>query len=332
MAARTSLASPNGMQLRAPLNEFIITNRTPGKAEREATGNGSRERLFPPANPSCKDTASPHLSEQQKKLLAGFGVLSSGHLQRRLMSISLENARQDHLPARPVNKEVATSPFSPTFIQPQLALHSQNKEPIMTPFDPSKYGAPPKKQRVVDPGRNQTESVKPTESEVTVPGLASTSTPVPHQTPSSVAPSTVSEVSNHAVSFLTQATEISNPAKIAEVNALKPKSSNKLSIPGFDPSKYGMPSSRLHRSLAQDDPRVKTGTGASLTSFQNSHPAANIGATLLPQTQDAASIDSAPHLTQKSLKLTSKSTPLCIILRSVTLTWFKAASVFQQMR
>jgi L-amino acid N-acyltransferase YncA len=314
MAARTSLAPPNGMQLRAPWNEFIITNRTQGKAERKATGVGSRESIVPHANPSCKDTASSHLSERQKKLLAGFGVLSSGHLQRRLMSISLDNARQDHLPTHPVNKEVTTSPFSPTFIQPQPDIHSQNKESNMTPFDPSKYGAPAKKQRVAVPGRNQTGTVKLTESEVTVPGL--TSTPVPDQTPSSVAPSTVSEVSNHAMSSLTQATEISNTTKTVEVKALKPKSSNKLSIPGFDPSKYGMPSSRLNRSLAQDEQTLKTDTEASSTSFQTSPPAANIAATSLPQKQDSTSIDSAPHLTQKALEHTSKSTRLCIILRS----------------
>ena len=180
------------------------------------------------------------------------------------------------------------------------------------------------------PGRYQTGPVKPTESEVTVPGL--TSTPVPDQTPSSVAPSTVSEVSNHAVSFLTQATEISNTTKTVEVKALKPKSSNKLSIPGFDPSKYGMPSSRLNRSLAQDEARVKTDTEASPTSFQTSHPAANIADTSLPQKQDSASIDSALHPTQKSLEHASKSTSLCIILGQVKLTWFKAASVFQQTR
>jgi hypothetical protein len=279
----------------------------PGEGESKTTSLGATEGISPQISNLNEDTASSSLSEHQKRLLAGLGVLSSGQLQRRVMSVSLQ-LRQDILPARPVDKQLATSPslFSPTFIQPQPVIKSENKDLKMalSNFDPSKYGAPPKKQR----GRASHGYVKPLSSGVANPDLAPN--PVHDQHPSSVDPSTVSEVSNHAVSLLTHTTETSNATKPIESKILKSKSSNKLIIPGFDPSKYGMPTASSNRSIAQDDASVKADTEANTTNLHSSYPATSIAITSLSQRQNSTSIDSTAHCLRKPLEHAGKSVPI----------------------
>lgn len=187
-------------------------------------------------------------------------------------------------------------------------------------FDPSRYGAPPKRQRVAASGAVQHGLVKPLSSGVAETDL--TSTPGPDQPTSSVASSTVSDISNHAAGPLTHPTELYEATKTVESKVLKPKSGNKLLPPGFDPYKYGMPPARANRSLAQDEASVKADIGANGPNLQAAYPAASTATTSLKQRQGSAPIGSAPHLNPKSLEHTGQSSPHGSIVRSTFANFF----------
>jgi L-amino acid N-acyltransferase YncA len=197
------------------------------------------------------DTPSSPLSSHQKSLLAGFGVLAANTAQH-------QGECQDIPPASPepqIPKEVAPTPFRPTFNPPRSNIPFHPKQFIMAlgNFDPYKYGAPARKQKSIDEKTNaqpQAEVVK---------AASDDSRLVAHPMPESMTQSTPSESSNIAGSFQTQSSNVSTDARRTASKVLKPKSTNYISIPGFDPSKYGKPTFKTKRALASTEEEVNTG-------------------------------------------------------------------------
>lgn len=241
-----------------------------------------------------------------------------------------EVKRQD-APAGPdyqAHKEVATSPFLPTFMQPHQNIPSRSKELGMAAlgsFDPSRYGAPPKKQKSIStPSQHVPRKTAPSE----VASLETTVTPTRDQRSSSVTRSSVSETSYHAVSFQAQVKNTSHSVKNIETRVLAPKSTNRISIPGFDPSRYRKLSSspRIPQSLSQHEAQVNTGSEAGEITSRTVTPVVNLPPTSVPHEQGPASFIATSNTTKKSQEFVSKFTCLHNLATSklqVSLTVFK---------
>ena len=211
-------------------------------------------------------------------MLAGFGVKSlkesagrCATTQRRARS-SIGAGRPPesitcHLAADPEIerqdrpfKEVALAIFLPTFNIPSQNLPPSTKSSTMDlgGFDRSKYGAPPRKRKSVE------RQTKPQDAAVLVasheePEVIVSELP-PAQISAGVIPqSTRTETASVTGSSQTQPTEVSTTDQGIKAPALKPKSANKLLIPGFDASKYGKPSSRVTKDHVQDEVQVTIG-------------------------------------------------------------------------
>lgn len=252
-------------------------------------------------------TTSSSLSPRQKQLLASFGVVSSDQSQRPPEPHGHKVKCQD-IPAYLLDKTLATSPFSPTFIQPHQDAPTQNQElelNMYSTFDPSKYGAPPKKQRLASSSTQKTGLDKPGAPQVPVLDRAPAKVQV--QTSSSFTQSTISEVTDHTVGIHTSPTGLSDASKTINMQALQPKSPNKSSFPRFDPSKYGKPGPRKSLKVAQDEANVRAATEAGQQNLKTSDPAVTIRPTVLLQMQTLASVTPPPRSPQKSLEHPSKS-------------------------
>lgn len=252
-------------------------------------------------------TTSSSLSPRQKQLLASFGVVSSDQSQRPPEPHGHKVKCHD-IPAYLLDKTLATSPFSPTFIQPHQDAPTQNQElelNMYSTFDPSKYGAPPKKQRLASSSTQKTGLDKPGAPQVPVLDRAPAKVQV--QTSSSFTQSTISEVTDHTVGIHTSPTGLSDASKTINMQALQPKSPNKSSFPRFDPSKYGKPGPRKSLKVAQDEANVRAATEAGQQNLKTSDRAVTIPSTVLLQMQTLASVTPPPRSPQKSLEHPSKS-------------------------
>ena len=292
----------NSQLLSASIPIVVVTQ---GSLERAMTDSEPKRRDAQRPSSQDDNTAPSSLSQRQKQLLASFGVVSSGQSQR-LPEPHGRGLKCQDIPACLVDKTLATSPFSPTFIQPHQTAHPQNQELNMphSTFDPSKYGAPPKKQRLASSNTQKTAFEKPGAPQV--PLLDRASATVQVQRSSSVTQSTISEVTDHTMGIHTSPTGISDASKTMDIQALKPKSPNKPLGPRFDRSKYGKPDPKKIRKVAQDGANVKTATGAGQKNLKTSDPTVPIHPTVSLQTP-LASVALGPRSPQKSLEHPGKS-------------------------
>ena len=156
-------------------------------------------------------------------------------------------------------KEVVPSVFRPIFNLSYQRIPSCHQESTMGlgTFDPSKYGAPPSKHKVVnEQSKPQNQVVKVVSCEDS--SSAVNSMPDKGLQSGTMTQSTLSEISNVAMSLHTQSNEPPTAFPRAELNFLKPKSTNRISIPGFDASKYGKPGSRPSQTHVKNETKVNT--------------------------------------------------------------------------
>lgn len=125
-------------------------------------------------------------------------------------------------------------------------------------FDPSKYGAQSRKQKPINEKTDvQVQSAKAASDDLTL-AVHPISEKAPHS--HSMTQPTRSETTNKARSLQTQSTEASiNGPKRTASNGFRPKSTNRISIPGFDPSKYGKPILKANRNPVHAEQESNTG-------------------------------------------------------------------------